>query len=70
MSRDIAFCYGKGQCLQIYHCAPEVFFLFNPTFILVRHTNDYHSVRKEEVNKIDWGQWNQEDVHEDMACIK
>ena len=31
---------------------------------------DYHSVRKEEVNKIDWSQWIQEDVYEDMACIK
>ena len=31
---------------------------------------DYHSVRKEEVNKIDWSQWNREDVYEDMACIK
>jgi len=30
-------------------------------------TSDCHSVQEEEVNKIDRGQWHQEDVYEDMA---
>ena len=30
-------------------------------------TSDYRAVREGEVNKIDQGQWQQEDVYEDMA---